>query len=83
MRDTQRERGRDIGRGRSRLHAGSLTWDLILNNNRLKIQKQTFVPVMLIVYVLENWIFEKDLHSSLQLPGLCNLGNLYFLPFTP
>ena len=27
MRDT--ERGRDIGRGRSRLHAGSLKWDLI------------------------------------------------------
>ena len=24
-----RERGRDIGRGRSRLHAGSLMWDLI------------------------------------------------------
>ena len=29
MRDTERERGRDIGRGRSRLHAGSLTWDSI------------------------------------------------------
>ena len=29
MRDTERERGRDIGRGRSRLHAGSPTWDLI------------------------------------------------------
>ena len=32
MRDTQKERereqGRDIGRGRSRLHAGSLTGDL-------------------------------------------------------
>ena len=27
MRDT--ERVRDIGRGRSRLHAGSLMWDLI------------------------------------------------------
>ena len=27
MRDT--ERGRDTGRGRSRLHAGSQTWDLI------------------------------------------------------
>ena len=26
----ERERGRDIGRGRSRLHAVSLTWDLIL-----------------------------------------------------
>ena len=30
MRDTERERGRDTGRGRSRLHAGSLTWDSIL-----------------------------------------------------
>ena len=30
MRDTQRERGRDTGRGRSRLHAGSPTWELIL-----------------------------------------------------
>ena len=29
MRDTERERGRDTGRGRSRLHAGSLMWDLI------------------------------------------------------
>ena len=30
MRDTQRgERGRDTGRGRSRLHAGSPMWDLI------------------------------------------------------
>ena len=31
MRDTERERerGRDIGRGRSRLHAGSPIWDLI------------------------------------------------------
>ena len=30
MRDRERERGRDIGKGRSRLHAGSLMWDLIL-----------------------------------------------------
>ena len=32
MRDTQRERacGRDTSRGISRLHAGNLTWDLIL-----------------------------------------------------
>ena len=29
MRDTETERGRDIGRGRSRLHAGSLMQDLI------------------------------------------------------
>ena len=35
MRDTEREterereRGRDTGRGRSRFHAGNLTWDLI------------------------------------------------------
>ena len=27
MRDTQKERGRDTGRGRSRLHAGSPMWD--------------------------------------------------------
>ena len=27
MRDTERERDRDIGRGRSRLHAGSPIWD--------------------------------------------------------
>ena len=26
----ERERGRDTGRGRSRLHAGNLTWDSIL-----------------------------------------------------
>ena len=30
MRDTHRERGRDTGRGISRLHAGSPTWNLIL-----------------------------------------------------
>ena len=29
MRDMQRERGRDTGRGRSRLHAGSSMWDSI------------------------------------------------------
>ena len=29
MRDTERERVRDIGRGRCRLHAGSHTWDSI------------------------------------------------------
>ena len=29
MRDTKRERGRDIDRGRSRPHAGSPMWDLI------------------------------------------------------
>ena len=29
MRDTERTRGRDIGRGRSRLHAGSPMWDSI------------------------------------------------------
>ena len=29
MRDTKRERGRDTGRERSRLHAGSPMWDLI------------------------------------------------------
>ena len=28
--ERHRERGRDTGRGRSRLHAGSLTWDSIL-----------------------------------------------------
>ena len=26
---TEKERGRDTGRGRSRLHAGNLTWDSI------------------------------------------------------
>ena len=30
MRERQRERGRDTGRDRSRLHAGSPTWDSIL-----------------------------------------------------
>ena len=30
MIDTERERGRDTGRGRSRLHAGSPMWDSIL-----------------------------------------------------
>ena len=30
MKDIERERGRDIGRGRSRLPAGSPMWDLIL-----------------------------------------------------
>ena len=29
MRDTERERGRDTGRGRSRLHARGPTWDSI------------------------------------------------------
>ncbi|CAD7667071.1 unnamed protein product [Nyctereutes procyonoides] len=29
MRDTESERGRDTGRGRSRLHAGNLRWDSI------------------------------------------------------
>ena len=29
MRDTHRERGRDTGRGRNRLHTGSLMWDSI------------------------------------------------------
>ena len=28
MKDTQRKRGRDTGRGRSRLHAGSPMWGL-------------------------------------------------------
>ena len=31
MRNTERERGRDMGRGRSRLLAGSLMWDSIPN----------------------------------------------------
>ena len=30
MIDIENERGRDTGRGRSRLHPGSRTWDLIL-----------------------------------------------------
>ena len=30
MKETERERGRDTGRGRSRLHAGSPMWDSIL-----------------------------------------------------
>ena len=29
IRDTDTQRGRDVGRGRSRLQAGSPTWDLI------------------------------------------------------
>ena len=32
MRDTERERGRDTVRGRSRLHAGSPMWDSILGS---------------------------------------------------
>ena len=37
MRDIERERGRDTGRGRSRLHAGSPMWDSIpgLQNHAL------------------------------------------------
>ena len=35
MRDRQKERGRDIGRGRSRLHAGRPTWDSILRDHDL------------------------------------------------
>ena len=31
MRDTERERSRDVGRGKSRSHAGSQMWDLIPN----------------------------------------------------
>ena len=31
MRDTQRKRGRATGRGRSKLHEGSLIWDSILS----------------------------------------------------
>ena len=30
MRDAERERGRDTGRGKSRLHAGGPMWDSIL-----------------------------------------------------
>ena len=37
MRDAEKERSRDIGRGRSRLQAGSPMWDLILG---LKDQRQ-------------------------------------------
>ena len=33
MRHKERERGRDTGRGRSRLHAGSLTRDSILGGS--------------------------------------------------
>ena len=42
-RETQRERGRDPGRGRSRIHAGSPMWDLIpgLQDNALS-QRQMF-----------------------------------------
>ena len=29
-REIERDRGRDTGRGKSRLHAGTPTWDLIL-----------------------------------------------------
>ena len=29
MKDTHREKGTETGRGRNRIHAGSLTWDLI------------------------------------------------------
>ena len=29
MRDRETERGTDVGRGRSRLHAGSPTWDSV------------------------------------------------------
>ena len=36
MRDTDRERGRDTGRGRSRFHVGSLMWDSILGQPGLK-----------------------------------------------
>ena len=59
MRDIQRERGRDTGRGRSRLHAGSPTWDLILGlQDRTLGQRQApnccatqGSPIVLIYYL--------------------------------
>ena len=40
--ERERERGRDTGGGRSRLHAGSLTWDLIPGlQDRALDQRQT------------------------------------------
>ena len=33
MIERERERGRDIGKGRSRLHVGSPTWDSILGRD--------------------------------------------------
>ena len=45
MRDTQRERGRDTGRGRSRLHAGSTTQDSIPGlQDRAPGQRQALNP---------------------------------------
>ena len=41
MRDTERERGGDIGRGRSRLPAGSQLWDSIPGTWDPRNQRQT------------------------------------------
>ena len=45
--ERERERGRDTGGGRSRLHAGSLTWDLIPDSRIMpwaKGRRQTAEP---------------------------------------
>ena len=41
MRDTERERGRDISRGRSRLLAGSPMWDLFPIRDHALSPRQT------------------------------------------
>ena len=40
MKDTERERGRDTGKGRSGLHAGSLMWDMILGLQDLTLGRR-------------------------------------------
>ena len=44
MRHTERERSRDTGRGKSRLHAGSLMWDSIPGLQHHAPELQHHVP---------------------------------------
>ena len=66
MRDTHRERSRDTGRRRSRLHAGSLMWDSILGlqdhtlgqmKAGAKLLSHPGIPYILLVCFLREYFF--------------------------
>ena len=74
MRDTHTHRGRDTGRGRSRLHAGSPMWDSILGlQDHTLSRRQTLnhwatwasLKVMTLKVILEPWEQIRSLSRSL------------------
>ena len=75
MRETKRERGRDTGRGRSRLPAGSPMQKLILGLWDHNLSQRQMINHWATQMPLFAWIFKDSFYFNLWLPNFTSLWN--------